>query len=177
MIDALEDAGALPTAALEPLKLLAAQFRETRARIDQITRTIEAAHKTDPAATRLATIPGVAMLTASVVAATAPDVSNFRSARDFAAWLGLTPNPHSSGGKEQLWRISRMGNRYIRRPLYLGAMAKVAARRTRGPGEDWLCGMLQRKPLKPVAIALANRMARTDWVLLKTGECYKGRIA
>ena len=70
-----------------------------------------------------------------------------------------------------------MGNRYIRRLLYLGAMAQIAARRKRGPGEDWLWGMLQKKPAKLVAIALANRMARTIWVLLKTGESYKVKVA
>lgn len=177
LLDAVEKEGALPAAALEPLKLLSDQFRETRKRVDQITRTIEAAQRTDPAAKRLATIPGVGTLTSSVVAATAPDVSNFHSARDFSAWLGLTPKPHSSGGKEHLGRISKMGNRYIRRLLYLGAMAQIAARRKRDLGDDWLWGMLQRKPVKLVAIALANRMARTIWALLKTGESYQVRAA
>ena len=91
--------------------------------------------------------------------------------------LGLTPKPHSSGGKEHLGRISKMGNRHIRRLLYLGAMAQISARRKRDPGEDRLWGMLQRKPVKLVAIALANRMARTIWALLKTGESYKARVA
>ena len=177
LLDAVEEKRLLPAPALKPLKLLSAQFKETRARVEQITRTIEAAQRNDAKAKRLATIPGVGTLTSSVVAATAPDVSNFRSARDFSAWLGLTPKPHSSGGKEHLGRISKMGNRYIRRLLYLGAMAQISARRKRNPGEDWLWGMLQRKPVKLVAIALANRMARTIWALLKTGESYKVRAA
>lgn len=177
LLDAVEKEGALPAAALDPLKLLSAQFRQTREKVEQITLTIGAAQKTNAAAKRLATIPGVGTLTSSVIAATAPDVSNFRSARDFAAWLGLTPKPHSSGGKEHLGRISKMGNRYIRRLLYLGAMAQISARRKRDSGEDWLWAMLQRKPVKLVAIALANRMARTIWALLKTGESYKARTA
>ena len=93
-------------------------------------------------------MPGVGVLTSSVIAATTPEVANFRSARDFAAWLGLTPKPHPSGGKERLGRISKMGNRYIRRLLYLSAMAQISARRRRGPGDDWLCKMLEKKPVK-----------------------------
>ncbi|MEE8455733.1 MAG: transposase, partial [Limibaculum sp.] len=131
----------------------------------------------DATAARLATVPGVGVLTSSVIAATTPEVANFRSARDFAAWLGLTPKPHSSGGKERLGRISKMGNRYIRRLLYLGAMAQISARRRRGPSDDWLWKMLEKKPVKLVAIALANRMARVIWALLKTGESYRARPA
>jgi transposase len=87
--------------------------------------------------------------------------------------LGLTPKPHSSGGKERLGTISKMGNRYIRRLLYLGAMATITSRRRKPAGDDWLWGMMQRKPVKLVAIALANRMARTVWAMLKTGETYR----
>lgn len=131
----------------------------------------------DKTAQRLQSIPGIGPITSSVLAATLPDVTGFQSSRDLAAWIGLTPKPHSSGGKEHLGRISKMGNRYIRRLLYLGAMAQIAARRKRGPGEDWLWSMLQNKPVKLVAIALASRMARTIWALLKTGERYKVRTA
>ena len=99
--------------------------------------------RTDPLARRLATIPGVGAISASAIAATTPEVDNFRSARDYAAWLGLTPQPHSSGGKERLGRISKAGNRYLRRLLYLGAMAQISARRrcrrTRGRTGSGAC--------------------------------------
>ena len=167
----------LPANAEAPINLLAAQFRETRAKVEEVTALIKAAQGRDATAARLATVPGVGVLTSSVIAATTPEVAHFRSARDFAAWLGLTPKPHSSGGKERLGRISKMGNRYIRRLLYLGAMAQISARRRRGPGDDWLWKMLEKKPAKLVAIALANRMARTIWALLKTGESYRARPA
>jgi transposase len=78
-----------------------------------------------------------------------------------------------SRGKERLGKISKMGNRYIRRLLYLGAMATITARRRKPAGDDWLWAMMQRKPVKLVAIALANRMARTVWALIRTGASYR----
>lgn len=167
----------VPSAARPALELLARQLRETREKIAGLTAEIAAAQRQDEAARRLATIPGVGVLTSSVIAASTPDVSNFRTARDFAAWLGLTPRPNSSGGKARLGRISKAGNRYIRRLLYLGAMAQISTRRKGRPGEDRLWRMLERKSIKLVATALANRMARVIWALLKTGESYRARAA
>ena len=173
----LEASSELPDAARPAIDLLSDQLRETQEKIDAVTARIEAAQKTDPLARRLATIPGLGAITASAIAATTPEVDNFRSARDYAAWLGLTPQPHSSGGKERLGRISKAGNRYLRRLLYLGAMAQISARRCRRPGDDWLWRMLQRKPVKVVAVALANRMARVVWALIRTGESYRATPA
>ena len=167
----------LPAAARPAVDLLADQLRDTQEKIDEVTDRIEAAQRTDPLARRLATIPGVGAISASAIAATTPEVDNFRSARDYAAWLGLTPQPHSSGGKERLGRISKAGNRYLRRLLYLGAMARISARRCRRPGDDWLWRMLEKKPVKVVAVALANRMARVVWALIRTGESYRANPA
>ena len=108
----LEAAKNLPAAARPAIDMLADQLHETQEKIDEVTVRIEAAQKTDPLAKRLATVPGVGTLTASAIAATTPEVDNFRSARDYVAWLGLTPQPHSSGGKERLGRISKAGNRF-----------------------------------------------------------------
>ena len=173
----LEAAHDLPAAARPAVDMLADQLRETQEKIDDVTARIEAAQKTDPLARRLATIPGVGAITASAIAATTPEVENFRTARDYAAWLGLTPQPHSSGGKERLGRISKAGNRYLRRLLYLGAMAQISARRAGRPGDDWLWRMLEKKPVKVVAVALANRMARVVWALIATGESYRASPA
>ena len=162
-----------PEAARPALELLAGQLLDLRARIETVTKRIEVAQKTDPLARRLATIPGLGPIASSAFAVTTPDVAAFRSARDYSAWLGLTPKPHSSGGKERLGRISKAGNRYLRRLLYLGAMAQIAARRRGRPGTDWLWTMLERKPVKVVAIALANRMARVVWALVRSGESYR----
>jgi transposase len=167
------EAADLPAQARMPLDLLVGQFIDTKARIDAITADLRRAAEADETARRLQTMPGIGPITASVLAATLPDVSAFRSARDLSAWLGLTPKPHSSGGKERLGAISKMGNRYIRRLLYLGAMGVISTRKRSDPGDDWLGGLIRAKPLKIVAIALANRMARAVWAMLRTGETWR----
>ena len=158
--------------------MLVGQLRHLEARIGLATGRITTAQKTDPLARRLATIPGLGPIASSALAATTPDVAAFRSARDYAAWLGLTPRAHSSGGKERLGRISKAGNRYLRRLLYLGAMARISARWGRrasshNTAPNWLERMLARKPVKVVAIALAARMARTIWARIARGESYR----
>lgn len=176
----------LPENARGSIALLAEQFRDTQTKIEDVTAEIKTAAAQDEASRRLQSIPGIGPITSSVLAATLPDVTGFQSARDLAAWIGLTPMPHSSGGKERLGRISKMGNRYIRRLLYLGAscrrhasgvMGVITARRRRAPGEDWLWKLIERKPVKLAAIAVANRMARTVWALLKRGEIYRPAMA
>lgn len=167
------EAADLPAEARMSLDLLVGQFTDTKARIDAITADLRRAAEADETARQLQTMPGIGPITASVLAATLPDVSAFHSARDLSAWLGLTPKPHSSGGKERLGAISKMGNRYIRRLLYLGAMGVISTRKRSDPGQDWLGRMLGKKPLKVVAIALANRMARAVWAMLRTGEAWR----
>lgn len=163
------DRADLPTPARKALNLLADQLIDTQKKIAELTADIRADATANDAARRLQTIPGVGPITASAFVTSPPDVSDFKSARDLSAWIGLTPKPHSSGGKERLGRISKMGNRYLRRLLYLGAMARVSARRRGQPGDDWLWNIVQTKKPKQAAIALANRMARTIYALLKKG--------
>ncbi len=174
----LEAARDVPAAARPALELLTDQLRDLEARIDEATARIARAQRDDPLARRLATVPGLGPIASSAFAASTPDVGAFCSARDYAAWLGLTPRAHSSGGKERLGRISKAGNRYLRRLLYLGAMARISARRGRraAPANavpDWLDRMLARKPVKVVAVALAARMARTVWALIARGGSYR----
>ena len=170
--------GALPEAARLPLQVLFDQFVDARSRIDRLTAEIEEVHRRSEVSRRLASIPGVGVLTATAIAATTPDVGNFASARDYAAWLGLTPKQHSTGGKPKSGGISKMGNRYIRRLLYLGAMAQIMVRRrSRRPGTDWLSRKLATKATKVVAIALANRMARTIFAILRDGTSYRPRVS
>ena len=167
------DRADLPAPARKALNLLADQLVDTQRKIEDLTADIHADAKANDAAQRLQTIPGIGPITASALVATLPDVSDFKSGRDLSAWIGLTPKPHSTGGKERLGRISKMGNRYLRRLLYLGAIAQVSARRRGEPGEDWLWQIIQRTKPKQAAIALANRMARTAHALLKNGTDYQ----
>jgi len=157
----------LPTAARKALRLLADQLVDTQRKIEDLTADIRADAKANEDAQRLQTIPGIGPITASALVSALPDIADFQTGRDLSAWLGLTPRPHSSGGKERLGRISKMGNRYLRRLLYLGAIAQVSARRRGEAGEDWLWKIIQRKKPKQAAIALANRMARTAYALMK----------
>jgi len=170
---AVAEAAALPEAAQAPILLLTGQFRDTHRRTDVITADIRARSGDDAVARRLQTIPGIGPITARAIAASVPDVSTFKAARDLAAWIGSMPRPHSSGGTEKLGKITKMSNRYLRRLLCLGALAQITARSRKPAAEDWLWKMMQHKPQKLVAIALANRMTRTVRALLKTGESYR----
>lgn len=157
----------LPAATSKALNLLADQLLDVRVKIAALTVDLQNDASGNEAAQRLQTIPGIGPITASAFVASPPDISDFRSARDLSAWLGLTPQPHSSGGKERLGRISKQGNRYLRRLLYLGAIAQVSARRRGQPGDDWLWQIIGRKTPKQATIALANRTARMIYALLR----------
>jgi hypothetical protein len=112
-------------------------------------------------------------ITATAIAALAPPVETFRTSRDFAAWLGLTPLQRSTGGKQRLGATSKMGERTIRRLLIIGASAVVRQACRRGaPEGSWLARMLVRKPRMLVMVALANKTARIIWALLAKGEVY-----
>lgn len=163
----------LPEPVATSLDLLARQFLDTKARIDEITRQIREAAATDEQARLLQSMPGIGPITASARVAHIADTSAFRTARDLSAWLGLTPKPHSSGGKHRVGSISKMGNRYLRRLHYLGAMGVISARRKAAEQRDWLGQIMTTKPAKVAAIALANRMARAVWAMLRTGEVWR----
>lgn len=129
-------------------------------------------------ARRLRTMPGVGPVTALAIETFAPAMDSFRNGRGFAAWLGLVPLQHSTGGRQVLGRTSKMGQSDIRRLLIIGAMAVVSwASRKGAPEGSWLARMLARKPRMLVAIALANKMARGIWAMLTKGEEYRGEIA
>ena len=147
LIAACDKAG-LPAPARKALNMLADQLIETQKKIEALTADIRADASANEAAQRLQTIPGIGPITASALISTLPDIADFKSGRDLSAWLGLTPKPHSTGGKERLGRISKMGNRYLRRLLCLGAIAQVSARRRGDCGEDWLWKIIQSKKPK-----------------------------
>ena len=143
-------------------------------RIDKKTmKAKELAAKTDMAR-RLKTMPGIGPMTALAIEAFAPAMESFRCGRGFAAWLGLVPRQHSSGGKDRLGRVSKAGQADIRRLLIIGAMSRLNwIGRKPVPPASWLGRMLERKPKMLVAIALANKMARAIWAMLTKKEDYK----
>lgn len=143
-------------------------------RIDDLTVRLHEESKANEQMHRLQTMPGVGPITAVALESFAPDLTTFRRGRDFAAWLGLVPNQHSSGGKQRLGRTSKMGQRDIRRLLISGAMAVVQWAGRRGQASDpWLRRMLEKKPRMLVAIALANRMARCLWAMTVKKEEFR----
>lgn len=169
-----EPNGDLPELMREECRDLLAQIAEKTARIQAKTRKIAALAATTDTARRLQTMPGIGPLTALAVEAFAPPMESFRCGRDFAAWLGLVPRQSSSGGKERLGRISKAGQADIRRMLIVGAMSRLNWRgRTSIPDGSWLAAMLARKPRMLVAIALANKMARTLWAMLTRNQDYR----
>ena len=119
-------------------------------------------------------MPGIGPITAMAIEAFAPTLTTFRKSRDFAAWLGLVPKQHSSGGKQVLGRTSKMGQRDIRRLLIIGAMTVIRwACRNAPPENSWLARILVRQPRMLVAIALANKMARSSWAMMTKNESYR----
>ena len=159
---ALEDPGSgLPGAVRALGGVLLGQIADLDAKIDGLEKELRACARQDEDAARLMTIPGIGPIGAMALQAFAPPMESFRRGRDFSAWLGLVPRQHTTGGKPRLGRISKMGQRDLRRLLIIGAMAVVSSAVRRGETNDpWLARMLARKPRMLVAVALANKMAR-----------------
>lgn len=164
----------LPPVLIEECQDMLAQIGEVTARINRKTAQIKELAAQTEQARQLQTMPGIGPLTAMAIDAFAPSMDQFRCGRDFAAWLGLVPRQHSSGGKERLGRISKAGQADIRRLLIIGAMSRLNwIGRKNIPEGSWLARMMARKPRMLVAIALANKMARAIWAMLAKGENYK----
>jgi transposase len=179
LISLVDDPSAdLPPAARPVLAVIAESLQSVQAKIVVLDREIAVRAKANPIAKRLMTIPGVGPVVATALVALAPPAATFQRGRDFAAWLGLTPKQHSSGGKERLGRTSKMGERSLRRLLILGASsAAKAAARDSSRASPWLAGMLERKPRMLVTVALANKMARIVWALMAHGGSYRAPAA
>jgi transposase len=164
----------LPSAARACLARLVEILRALKTEIAELNREIAARAKGDGVARRLMTVPGIGPLIATAIEALAPSSETFRSGRDFAAWVGLTPVQRSTGGKERLGRTSRMGERTLRRLLIIAASGVVRWAKRKGvPAGSWLGRMLARKPPMLVIVALANKTARVAWALLAKGGVYR----
>ena len=173
-----EDGLEVPALARAALMALSSQLDSLASQIRGIECELMAWHRQSTDSQRLETIPGVGLITATALAASVPDPSVFRSGRQFAAWLGLVPRQNSSGGKERLGRVSKMGNGYLRRLLVVGATSVTRrAPKTETRTGVWVRSMLERKPTRLVTVAIANKTARTAWALLVKGESYRATPA
>ena len=163
----------LPIDARASVIVLAAQLQAVQTLIGSIAKRIKTQHRSNEASKRLETIPGIGVIGASAIAATVADPTVFRSGRDFAAWIGLVPRQDSTGGKQKLGPISKQGDRYLRRILVVGAHSVLRRAKQNPEKYLWLTQLLARRPFKVVAVALANKMARTAWALLAHGGTYR----
>lgn len=174
-----EEVGAsLPEAARMMFQVMTGQLATLNEQVALLDKEIARRAREDEAARRLMTIPGVGPITATALLALGPPAESFAKGRDFAAWLGLTPRQRSTGGKEKLGSISKMGERTLRRLLIIGSSAVVLQASRRGaPRGSWLEQMMARKPRMLVTVALANKTARIIWAVLMKGENYKAPVA
>jgi len=169
-----EETFAVPEIARVGLLALAAQLDSLATAIRDIERQLLAWHRQNAASQRLETIPGVGIITATALAASVPDPSVFKSGRQFAAFLGLVPRQNSSGGKDRLGHISKMGNGYLRRLLVVGATSVTRRAETNDTRTGaWVRSLLGRKPTRLVTVAIANKTARTAWAMLARNEDYR----
>ena len=168
----------LPQSARSVFLMMIDGIRQQDQRIRELDREITARAREDADARRLMTIPGIGPITATALLALAPPVESFRNGRDFAAWMGLTPLQRSTGGKQKLGQISKMGERTLRRLLIIGSSAVVLQVAKRGaPRGSWLEQMMARKPRMLVTVALANKTARIVWAVLARQEDYRAPVA
>lgn len=168
-------AGRIPELARQMLLLIAQLIEAVTIQIRKIDSELLHWHRANPVSRRLESIPGVGVITATALAATVLDAKTFRSGRQVAAWLGLVPRQNSSGGKDRLGGISKMGDRYLRHLRVVGATAVVRyTRRKKTAVSLWANRLLQRKPARLVTVAVANKMARIIWAVMARNETYRG---
>ncbi len=173
--DASDDT--LPAKMRQQLQHLVELVRDLHRRLAEIDRELGEIAREHPAARRLATIPGVGPVTATALVVAIGDISRFHSGRHLAAYLGLVPKQHASGGKARLGTISKRGSTYLRTLLVHGARALVRVMRVRPePREDWMGRLLQRRPVNVAVMAQANKTARIAWALLTKAQDYRGAM-
>ena len=164
---------AIPALAKDLFAVQAEEYAELQARLEKLEARLLAWHRDNPSSRRLAEVPGIGPIGATLLAIKIGDPHAFRCGRDLSAWIGLTPKDHSTAGKARPGAITRAGDEMLRTVLIAGATALIQqARRGRGRPSPWLVKLLQRKPPKLAAVALANKTARIAWKLMVSGERY-----
>ena len=162
----------IPVVARFSLEILARQYAAIAAEIGSIEKRIHAWHRSCEESQRLEEIPGIGPIVATALVAEVGDWKAFSSGRNVAAWIGLVPGQHSTGGKDRLGGISKQGNRYLRWLLVAGAMAVIRYARQHGTKRPWLARLMATRPVKVAAVALANKIARMAWAIMVRGERY-----
>jgi transposase len=173
LLQRLADDEAVPAVAKTMFVQMGEHIAALDHRIDALEQELLALHNANPTSQRLAAVPGVGPITAITLSLGIEPV-HFASGRHFAAWLGLTPKEHSTGGKQRMGKISKAGNERLRQLLFVGAMSVI---RFAKPGSKsasaWLLQLLERKPRKLAAVALANKMARIIWAMMSRKKAYR----
>jgi transposase len=178
LLAAIEAEASIPASAKETLALLGEEIEHLDDRLKELEAKLLAMHRANAISQLLATIPGIGPIIALTLAIEI-DPKAFQSGRHLAAWLGLTPREHSTGGKQRLGGISRAGHERLRALLVTGATAVIrhASRADSKLASAWLRQLLSRKPRKLAAVALANKMARIVWAVMTRGEAYRSPAA
>lgn len=173
VFDKVEPVLSVPPLARTALSVFARRLAELEEELRMLDKTLHDWHRQNAMSQRLATIPGIGVITATAIVATVSDIQAFRSGRQFAAWLGLVPKQNSSGDKIRMGGISKQGDRYLRRLLVVGATAVIRHSKQKDtPLANWLRGLLDKKPVRLVSVALANKTARVVWALMAHDRPY-----
>ena len=175
LLERIQADESLPALARELFAAQAKEYTQLQAQIDEVDARLMGWHRADECSRRLAKIPGVGPIGAVLLKMKTPEAELFRSGRQFAAWIGLTPKDHSTAGKVRLGVITRAGDEGLRSVLVVGATAVIRHVRRGGRASPWLTELLKRKSPKLAAVALANKMARIAWKLMVTGENYAAK--
>ncbi|MCL4146196.1 UNVERIFIED_CONTAM: hypothetical protein GTU68_015543 [Idotea baltica] len=169
-------AQSLPAQMIAALAAIIDQVMSLEQQIRELDGCLKQQLRASDVSQRLETIPGIGIVGATALAAAVTDPGQFKSGRDLAAWIGLVPKQHSTGGKVRLGSISKQGDRYLRRLLVVGGTSVVKLAKICPWKYPWVAKLLERKPAKVVAIAVANKLARIAWALMTTGQNFKARV-
>jgi transposase len=177
LLERIQSDESLPPLARELFAIQAKDLMQLQAQIGELNAKLMTWHRADECSRRLAKIPSVGPIGAVLLKMKTPDPQLFRSGRQFAAWIGLTPKDHSTAGKVKLGGITRAGDEGLRSVLVAGATAVIQHAQRCGKPSPWLAGVLKRKSPKLAAVALANKTARIAWKMMVTGETYTAKSA
>jgi transposase len=177
LLERIQADESLPTLARELFAAQGAEYAQLQTQIGDVDAKLMAWHRADECSQRLDKIPSVGPVGAALLRMKTPDPAQFRSGRQFAAWIGLTPKDHSTAGKVRLGVITRAGDEGLRSVLVVGATAVIQHAQRSGKGSPWLLELLKRKSPKLAAVVLANKTARIAWKMILTGEAYTAAAA